>query len=376
MLITNSEAILTDATTKNELGLSLGINQIAFRLGSILGLTLSGVILSVADWRFLFYINVPIGLFGTLWAHIRLREIAKLEKTKRIDWPGFLTFTFGITALLLGIAFSTYGGRSFIEAVFLYGVGTILIVSFVFLELHDRSPILDLSLFKIKEYAFGNLALVLNAIAWGAMTLIISFYLQRVKGYSAFAAGVSLLPLEATYIIAGPISGKLSDKLGVRGFSTMGLSVGSVALGMLSLVNESTDYTYIAISLMIMGIGMGMFVSPNISSIMGSLPPQRRGIGSAFRATIFNVGLTSSLGLAILVMTFAIPYSTLSTVIALGSGGNNLDKVQFISGLDKAFLVMAAVNAVAILPSLSRGKRTYPAVARSEGDTGKVRSSE
>jgi MFS family permease len=244
------------------------------------------------------------------------------------------------------------------EAIVLYVCGTLLLLVFVLFETRTQSPILDLNLFKIREYALGNIALILNAISWGAMTLIISFYLQRVKGYSPFEAGIGLLPLEATYIITGPISGKLSDRFGVRGFATIGLAIGSLALGLLSVVSDSTSYLYITISLSLMGVGMGMFVSPNISSIMGSLPPERRGIGSAFRATIFNIGLTSSLGLAILLITFGIPYEALSSIIALGTAAN-IDKVEFIQGLDKAFIVMSILNGLGIIPSALRGRRTY-----------------
>jgi EmrB/QacA subfamily drug resistance transporter len=360
MLITNSAAILTDATPRNELGTILGINQIAFRVGSVAGLTLSGVILAFADWRALFYINIPIGIFGTVWAHRRLREIATKDMARKMDWPGFVTFTSGLTLILLSITFFSYGLTSdFILGTAFLFLGVLLMIAFVEIERRRESPLLDLRLFKIRLFAAGNLAQFFNALAWTGVILMLSFFLQVVLGYSALEAGLSLLPLDATFVVFGPISGRLSDLYGSRLFSTVGLVVSSAGFFLLSTVTTSTGYWEIAAVLSLLGVGNGLFVSPNISAIMGSVPANRRGIASGFRTTIFNVGLTASAGLAVLLMTFAIPYGTFSSLVEgiipqLGAG--LIAKQEFVNGFRLAAFVFASLNTAAIFPSALRGE--------------------
>ena len=361
MLITNSAEILTDATPKNELGTILGINQIAFRVGSISGLTLSGVILAVADWRALFYINIPIGIFGTLWAHQRLREIATTDVARKMDWAGFGTFTSGITLILLAITFFSYGLSADQElGVTFMIIGLALLIAFIEIERRNEVPLLDLRLFKIRLFAAGNLAQFFNALAWTGIILMLSFYLQVVLGYSALQTGLSLLPLDATFVIFGPISGKLSDRYGSRIFSTAGLAISSAGFFLLSTTTASTTYGEIALALILLGIGNGMFVSPNISAIMGSVPPNRRGIASGFRVTMFNVGLTASAGLAVLLMTLGIPYNTFSSLIEgifPQAASTLVAKQEFVHGFRLAVLILAILNSAAIFPSALRGPR-------------------
>ena len=360
MLLTNSVAILTDASPKEELGTILGLNQIAFRAGSVAGLTLSGVILAVADWRALFYINIPIGIFGALWAHMRLKEIAVKDVARKIDWPGFATFTIGLTAILLSITFVSYGLSDTNVGIALAIFGLLLMVAFVRIETRAEAPILDLRLFKIREFMGGNLAQLLNALAWSGVIIMLSFYLQLAMGLTALQAGLSLLPLEATYAIAGPLSGRLSDKYGPKWLSTIGLLVSSAGFFLLSTVSSTTTYSDISIALALLGVGNGMFVSPNISSIMGSVPPNRRGIASGFRVTVFNVGLTASSGLAILLITTGLPYSVFSSLVeGISQSTTHSAILEFVSGFKIAAFVLAVVNTAAIIPSFLRGPRHF-----------------
>jgi EmrB/QacA subfamily drug resistance transporter len=362
MLITNSAAILTDAAPRNELGTILGINQIAFRIGSISGLTLSGIIITLASWRALFYINIPIGIFGTVWAHARLKEIAAKDPAKKMDWEGFLLFSIGLTLALLAITFFTFG-LGFVEVAAGFGiVGLALLLVFVRVETHKSAPLLDLSLFKIRSFAAGNLAQLFNALSWSGVILMLSFYLQVVRGYSPLATGLALLPLDGAFVIFGPLSGRLSDRYGSRILSTIGLAVSSVGFFTLSAVTSSTDYTTFALILALLGAGNGMFVSPNISSIMGSVPPNRRGIASGFRTTTFNIGLTASSGVAVLLMTAVIPFSVLSPLIQGLSTtiAGSVAKEQFLEGFKLAVFVLACVNSVGLVPSALRGPKVYP----------------
>jgi EmrB/QacA subfamily drug resistance transporter len=357
MLITNSAAILTDASPKNELGTMLGINQIAFRAGSVAGLTLSGVILAIADWRALFYINIPIGIFGTVWAHLRLKEISVKDPVRRMDWMGFLTFSSSLALLLLAMTFLSYGLSDIVLGFGLLAVGIGLLAMFVVVELRQRAPLLDLKLFKIREFAAANLAQTLYALVFSGAILMLSFYLQIGLGESALVAGLSILPFDITFLLVGPLSGRLSDKYGPRLFASLGLAVGSLSFLILSTVTSSTSYDQIALTLALLGVGSGMFASPNISSIMSSVPANRRGVASGFRATTFNAASTASYGIVILLMTIAIPYNTFTALIQ-GIGLQVLStpaKQQFLSGFKIALLVLATINASAIVPSLLRG---------------------
>lgn len=363
MLITNSAAILTDASPKEGLGTMLGINQIAFRIGSVMGLTLSGVILAVTDWRALFYINIPIGIFGTAWAHFRLREIGTKDEARKMDWPGFALFTGGLTLVLVSITFMSYGLSDVQTGFALLIIGFALLGLFVREESMKESPLLDLRLFKIRQFATGNLAQLMNALAWSGALLLSSFYLQVVVGDSPLIAGLSLLPLDATYVICGPLSGRLSDKYGSRLLSTIGLAVSSAGFFVLASITSSTTYPVLALVFALLGVGNGMFVSPNISAIMGSVPPNRRGIASGFRTTTFNIGLTASYGIAVLLLSLVVPYSTLAGLI---SGSTTIlvsaAKIQFLSGFKIAVLVVAILNTIGIVPSAMRGPK--PSLAK------------
>src|SRR5213078_3415811 len=190
ILFTNSAAMIVDATPAEELGLSLGINQVAFRMGSMAGLTVSGIILSVLDWRALFYVNVPIGIFGTAWAHFRLREMAKLERGAPIDWGGFVAFTVFILSLLLALTVAAYGVSEAATIAGLLVLSAAGLSAFVFLERRHPHPLLDLKLLRIREFTGGLLAQMLNAIAFGAVLLLLSLYFQLVLDKKPLEAGL------------------------------------------------------------------------------------------------------------------------------------------------------------------------------------------
>ena len=361
-LFANSAAIITDAFPSNQLGTALGVNQIAFRAGAMAGLTISGFILSVLAWPFLFYVNVPIGIFGTLWALRRLKDTGKSDKRSPMDWKGFVSFTLFITTLLLVLTFAAYGTSD------LYTVGALSAVSmcslffFVRTEQRRENPLLDLRLLKIREFTGGIIAQLLNSIAWGGFLLVISLYLQLVLGYGVLQAGVALLPFDFAFLLIGPLSGRYSDKFGTLPFTTAGLAVISLALFLSGTAGVSTPYSLIAVYLVIGGIGIGLFASPNMSSVMGSVPVQRRSVASALRATFFNVGYTLSLNLAILVMTLTLPFSQIThTISALTPSALPIsERAAFAVAIDHVYLAMAAINTIAILPSLLRGKRKSP----------------
>ena len=361
MLFINSVAMIVDATPRKELGLSLGINQIAFRFGAMAGLTLSGLILTFFDWRALFYVNIPIGIFGTFWAHHRLKEIAKVEKKTRVDWFGFAAFSISITSFVLALTYDAYGLS---EVAVVYGllvVSAVTLAIFVVYERREKHPLLDLSLLRIREFTGGVTAQLLNAIAWGAFLLLLSLYLQLILDMSPLAAGVGIVPFDIAFLTCGPLSGRLSDKFGHLPFTTSGLTLSSFGLYLFSTVTITTPISIVIVYMILVGAGMGLFVSPNISSIMSSVPEKRRGIASAFRATFFQVGYVISLNAAVLIMTSAVPYGLITQII---SAINPLsitasDKLLFMRGLSSAYFWLAIVNVTAILPSVLRGSAKY-----------------
>jgi len=361
ILFTNSAAMIVDATPDNELGYFLGINQVAFRMGAMAGLTLSGIILTfLADWRALFYINVPIGIFGTLWGRRQLKEIAKLEKGAPIDWTGFATFTVFITSILLALTLAAYGISESTLVDVLFVIAGVSLVAFVYVELRTKYPLLDLKLLRIREFSGGVVAQLLNAVAFGAVLLLLSLYFQLVLGMDPLAAGLLIIPLDIVTVVLGPLSGKLSDKYGHLPFTTGGLILVSVSLFLFATTDVNTPIVLLIAYMAIFGAGLGIFASPNMSSIMGSVPSDRRGIASAFRATFFNMGFVISLNLAILIMTFTIPYGLVSQIISSTSavGITQADKVLFADSLKSTYFWLGILNTIAIVPSMLRGRRS------------------
>jgi MFS family permease len=278
-----------------------------------------------------------------------------------VDWFGFSLFSISITSLVLALTYDAYGLS---EATVVYGllvISAATLVTFVLYERRVKHPLLDLSLLRIREFTGGVIAQLLNAIAWGAFLLLLSLYFQLILDMSPLAAGVGIIPFDIAFLICGPLSGRLSDKFGHLPFTTTGLTIASVALYLFSTITISSPISTVIVYMIFVGAGMGLFVSPNISSIMSSVPEKRRGIASAFRATFFQVGYVISLNAAVLIMTTVVPYQTITFII---SAINPLtitssDKLLFMKGLSRAYFWLAIVNVTAIAPSVLRGHSKY-----------------
>jgi len=360
MLITNSVALIADATAAEQLGFALGINQIAFRLGAFLGLTVGGVLIDTTGWRNIFTLNVPIGIFATLWAHLRLKELVKTEEHSGFDYLGFFLFTTSLTSFLLVISLLTMAAIDSIGTAMLSTLSLVTFVSFLYLEPRRAEPLLDMRLFKIRLFSAGNVSQLLFSLGFGAVSLIITIYFQVIRGYDALTAGLLFLPLDVAFLCVGPLSGKLSDRYGTRLFTTLGMAVVTIGYLALSfLLNATIPLEQIEIVLIVIGVGLGLFSSPNISSIMGSVPPQRRGVASAVRATVFNTGNVISIGLVAYIITTAIPYQVVSAIITGGYITLRPDEsVGFVTGIGHAFFVTAIISFAGMLASSLRGPVT------------------
>ena len=248
--------------------------------------------------------------------------------------------------------------RALIAGLLVAGISGVLGV-FVVLERRHPHPLLDLKLLRIREFTGGVVAQLLNAIAFGAVLLLLSLYFQLVLRQSPLTTGLLMIPLDISTLAAGPLSGRLSDKYGHLPFTTSGLAIISLSLYLFSTTDASTPYSHLVVYMLLFGAGLGFFASPNISSIMGSVPPVRRGIASGFRATFFNVGYTISLNLAILITTFTVPYALVTQIIRSGNtpGISDAERMLFAEGIKTTYLWLAGINTLAILPSLLRGRR-------------------
>ncbi len=357
MLISNSAALITDATPSQELGFAVGLNQIAFTVGAVLGLTVGGVLIDTAGWRMIFTLNIPVGVFGTLWSHLRLREIAQTEKHSSFDYLGLVLFTASLTVFLLTISLATMGAIDRFEAAGFYAISLVIFALFLYVEPRIRQPLLDMQLFKIRLFSAGNVSQFLYSLGFGALSLIIILYFQLIRGFNALTAGLLFLPLDVAFVIIGPLSGRLSDRYGTRWLATLGMAIGTVSNVLLAfLLNATTPIEQIEIMLVLVGLGVGLFSSPNISSVMGSVPPQRRGVASAIRATVFNTGSVISIGLVAYIITTAIPYQVVSGIITGGyTTLNASESMGFVTGIGRAFLVAAGITLIGAFASSLRG---------------------
>ena len=309
MLTANSAAILTDAFPREQRGFALGSNQVAGLSGMFIGLVAGGVLASL-DWRAVFWVNVPVGIFGTVWAYRKLRETAR-RGGGRIDWWGNLTFAAGLSAILIAITYviQPYRGHAmgwtdpWIIGSLAGGVA--LLGVFTLIETRVAAPMFELSLYRIRAFTAGNLAAFAVSIARGGLQFMLIIWLQGIwlprHGYSysqtPLWAGIFLLPLTFGFLVSGPTSGLLSDRFGARGIATAGMALfGASFIGLLLLPVDFPYWAFAAI-IAVNGIASGMFAAPNTSSMMNAVPTRYRGVASGMRATFQNSGTAISIGL-------------------------------------------------------------------------------
>ncbi len=382
MLTANSAAILTDAFPSDQRGFALGINQVAGLAGQFLGLTAGGL-LAAWDWRAVFWVNVPVGIFGTLWAFFRLRETRERRKGPiRIDWWGNITFAGGLSALLIGTTIGlqpygdhTMGWTSPVVLALLIG-GVLLLLAFGLIENHVPEPMFQLSLFRIQAFTAGSVATLLNAIARGGLQFMLIIWLQGIwlplHGYdysdTPFWAGILLLPMSAGFLVAGPLAGWLSDRIGSRGLATGGMLLFSATfVGLLLL---PTDFPYWAFATLITlnGVGTGMFGSPNSASIMGSVPASERGAASGMRSTFQNAGTSLSVGftftLMILGLAGSLPNALTTGLQQHGVAHDAAAQVGALPPVSSLFATILGVNPIQTLLGTTGSLSSLPQSSR------------
>jgi MFS family permease len=328
-LLANAAAIITDAFPANQRGMALGINNIVGVSGMFVGLVLGGILAPI-NWRLVFLISVPVGLFGTVWAYLKLEE-RSTPRRARIDWWGNVTFALGLVLLMVSV---TYGirpaggsstGWTSTRVVVLMAGAAVSFVVFAVAEQRVAEPMFRLPLFRIRAFTFGTLSTFLSAVARGGLMFMLIIWLQGIwlpqHGYSfertPLWAGIYMLPLTLGMLVAGPTSGYLSDRFGARPFATGGMLAAAASFGLLMLLPTDFRYPEFALILALTGISMGMFASPNRAGVMNSLPPGDRGAGGGMNQTFQNSAQVLSIGIFFTLMIVGLS-ATLPHTLASG----------------------------------------------------------
>ena len=334
LLMVNSTALITDSFGPNERGRALGINQISFIAGSLIGL-IAGGLLASSNWHLVFIVNIPFAVAGSLWSVFKLKAIPKKVKVP-MDIAGNVALGGGLVLISLGFTYALvpYGnssmgwGSPWVLASFV--VGVVLLVTFVFLELKVKQPLFDLRLFEIRAFSYGNFANFVSSLGRGAIMFLVIIWLQGIylplHGFSysstPFWAGIYMLPLMVGFIVLGPIGGILTDKYGARVFATTGMIITAISLYLLTLLPYNFNLWQFEGILLMNGIGSGLFAAPNTTAVMNSLPEESRGAGSGMRTTFNNIGQTISMAIffsvAISIFSLKLPSSLLNTSVSIG----------------------------------------------------------
>ncbi len=309
LLMANSNAIITDAFPSDQRGLALGLNMVAGIAGSFLGLVIGGLLAPI-HWRLVFLVSVPVSLFGTVWAYYKLRDTGE-RREGRIDWAGNVTFGVGLVAILTGITYGIqpYGGHimgwtdPWVLTALIGGLALLALFSWV--ETKVAHPMFHIDLFRIRAFTAGNIASLLSGLGRGGLMFVLIIWLQGIwlpeHGYSFEStplwAGIFMLPMTLGFLVAGPVSGWLSDRFGARPFATGGMLIAAASFGWLLALPVDFTYGPFAGALFVNGLGMGLFASPNRAGIMNALPSYRRGVGAGMSTTFQNTAMVLSIGI-------------------------------------------------------------------------------
>jgi MFS family permease len=380
-LFANSSAILTDAFPHNQRGLALGINSVAAIAGSFLGLLIGGILAPI-DWRLIFLVCVPFGIFGTAWAYLKLVDNG-VRVPAKLDWAGNITFAVGLIAVLTGIVYGIqpYGGHTmgwtspFVLGTILGGLA--LLALFVHIELTSEDPMFRLHLFRIRAFTAGNIANLLGALGRGGLQFMLIIWLQGIwlpeHGYSfertPLWAGIYMVPLTVGFLIAGPLSGILSDRYGARPFATGGMLGAAAAFAVLELLPMNFGYLWFALALLLMGLSMGMFASPNRAAVMNSLPADQRGAGAGMMNTFQNAAQVLSIGMFFSVITLGLvstlPAHLYAGLVAQGVPAATAHQVASMPPVGSLFAAFLGYNPIqqllpaAVLAHLPAGHAAY-----------------
>ena len=369
----NSSAIVADAFPKSQLGVAIGTNQMMIAVGSILGPIVGGWLTSLG-WQWVFWFNVPIGIVGTVWALVTLRDTAPVTGDRDpVDLWGNATYAAGFALLMIGLSIGGIQSWNGVAKYIL--VGLAFLVAFVFIERRVKAPMLDLRLFADRSFTLNNAQVFLNSIVRFALTFLFVFYFQGAKGIDAVLAGIMLGPFALGLLISSPIAGRMADRAHPRRLIVTGLGLTTLGmLGFAALLGARTPYLLIAALMFLTGVGSGLFNSPNSSLIMGSVAADRRGVAAGVRTLLMSVGSVFAIIFTLSVVVARVPREVMLKVFSgLASNLPDATLAPFIGGLQEAFWLLTAVSALSLLLAIvtprAHGVQEHrPAMVPAQGD--------
>jgi EmrB/QacA subfamily drug resistance transporter len=353
-LFANSAALVTDAFPRRQLGLAMGTNTMVAAVGLVIGPVLGGALVSLG-WQWVFWFNVPLGLLGAAWGAAILRELARPDDARGLDLLGTATFVVGLTGLVLGISKGGIDGWNDPIVIGGLAIAAVLLPAFVVIERRVPAPMLDLSIFRNRLFAAATAAAFINGLSRFALMFVFVFYFQGPQGDDPITAGVKLAPLALGMLVASPLAGLWADRHGSRVLAAAGMLVSALGLSLMTTLQVHTPYWQSGLWLLIVGIGSGMFNSPNTAAMMGTVPAQRRGIAAGARTMLQNTGAVLSIAFVLAIITAAVPKNVLFQIFSgLTSGLSDAQLDPFISNMHVALWVLAATSVLGAVVSLLR----------------------
>jgi EmrB/QacA subfamily drug resistance transporter len=353
-LFANSAAIVTDAFPREQLGLAMGTNTMVAAVGLVIGPVLGGALVDIS-WHWVFWFNVPFGIAGSLWAAGVLHELVGSEEDHTFDVAGTITFLIGLTGLVFGISKGGMQGWDKPAVIAGLAAAVVLLPLFVLIERRVRAPMLDLTIFRNRLFSAASAAAFINGLARFALMFVFVFYFQGVQGNSPILAGIKLAPLAVGMLISSPLAGIWADKRGSRGLAVLGMVVTAIGLALMTLLERETTFWASGSYMFIVGIGSGMFNSPNTAAMMGVVKPHRRGIAAGARVLVQNTGAVISIAFVLAIVTSAVPTTVLFKVFSgLANHISNAQLAPFIGNMHTALWVLAAVSMVGAFVAAAR----------------------
>ncbi len=360
-IFANAAALVTDAFPKAQLGVAMGTNSMIAAVGLVIGPVLGGALVSIS-WHWVFWFNVPFGLIGAAWGAAILHELSTGDSNRGLDLPGTVAFVAGLTGLVYGISKGGITSWSDPEVIVALVAGVLLLPLFVWIESRSASPMLDLSIFKNRLFAAATAAAFINGLSRFALLFIFVFYFQGVYGDDPILAGVKLAPMALGMLVASPLAGIRADRHGSRTLAALGMVVSALALAGMTTLQGDSAYWQSALWLTLVGVGSGMFNSPNTAAMMGTVPQHRRGVAAGARTMLQNTGAVISIAFVLAIVTAAIPQDVLLKIFSgITTGVSDAQIQPFIHNMHIALWVLAITSVVGAGVSLLRPRHVHSA---------------
>ena len=353
-IFANGPALVTDAFPREQLGLAMGTNTMVAAIGLVIGPVLGGALVSIS-WQWVFWFNVPLALAGGLWGAFVLRELSRRDSTRGLDLLGTLTFVVGLTGLVYGISRGGISGWNDDLVIAGLAMAGLLLPLFILIEHRGRAPMLDLSIFANRLFAAATAAAFINGLSRFALMFIFVFYFQGAQGDDPITAGIKLAPMALGMLVSSPLAGVWADRHGSRALAAGGMLVTALGLGLMTTLQAGSPYWQSMIWLALVGIGSGMFNSPNTAAMMGTVPTERRGIAAGARTMLQNTGAVISIAFVLAIVTSAVPTTVLLSIFSgVTTGLSDATLAPFVHNMHVALWVLAATSVVGAIVSLMR----------------------